>query len=573
LPQPTALKILEQIDDPRFTNELALYNLEVNLSPRKLGGRCFSAVAQELEECLQTGQAAARQVDSNLLLTGILPTLNFRHLLFQYMTPEERYRILSQELLKIRGRNFEIFLEGVDDFNTELDSVLFEACNTSFQLHLQIDPAEFVHMHNWAQLISGPVLAAATNSPLLFGKELWAENRIALFKQSLDTRNKRNFSRVMMPRVYFGSDWLRSSPIELWKKDVVRFPLLLQGYGDDDPMECLEKGIAPKLKSVRLHNGTTYTWNRLCYGIANNSPHIRIECRYLPAGPSMIDEVANFAFWIGLMKAAPEPDAISWPDLDFRSTKCNFMKAAHHGLHTVQAWFGRYYSTKELILNQLLPMAAEGLQRMQVDGADIDGFLGIIRDRVSAEQTGSIWQKHNFRQLIRRFKPSVATEILVQRSVEYQAANVPVHLWEDIDVAPVHPVAPQWQFANQKVEDIMNKEVITTRENVSVEIIRKVLEWRGFNHLPIEDEKGELSGMISSTLLESGVFAPDTLARDIMVRGVISVGPEDPIEEAINVMKTHTIHCLPVVEHNAIVGILTQTDIKDWQRERRFEEE
>lgn len=570
LPQPTALKILDQIDDPRFTNELALYNLEVNLSPRQLQGNCFSDVAFELESCLKIGQEAAQKVDSRLLLTGVLPTLNFRHLLFQYMTPEERYRILSQELLKIRGRDFEVFLEGVDDLHSELDSVLFEACNTSFQMHLQIDPAEFVHLHNWAQLISGPVLAVATNSPLLFGKELWAENRIALFKQSLDTRNKRNFSRIVMPRVYFGSDWLHNSPVDLWKKDVVRFPLLLQGYGDDDPIELLDQGIAPKLKSVRLHNGTTYTWNRLCYGVANNTPHIRIECRYLPAGPSMMDEVANFAFWVGLMKAAPEPGAIYWPEMDFRSAKCNFIKAARHGIHTVQAWFGRYYATKDLVLDKLLPMATEGLRRMAVEEEDIEAFLGIIRDRVTSEQTGSTWQKHNFRRLIQRFKPSLATEVLVQQSLEYQAENLPVHLWGNINANPVHPVNANWQLAPQKVEDVMNKEVITIHDNVSVAVIQKILEWRGFNHLPIEDDQGRLCGMVSTSLLKTENFAPHALARDIMVQTVISIGPEDTIEMAINKMTQNEINCLPVVERDTIVGILTRTDVLDWQGTERY---
>ncbi len=560
-PRSEALGILSRIEDERYTNELALYNLEANLSPRKLTGDCFRQVENELAECLSIGREAAASTNSRLLLTGILPTLNFRHLLFDHMTPEERYKVLSKELLHLRGSNFDIHLEGIDDLSATLDSVLFEACNTSFQLHLQIDPAEFALMHNWAQLISGAVLSACTNSPLLFGKELWAENRIALFKQSLDTRGRKNHSRVMLPRVYFGDDWLQGSAADLWKKDVVRFPLLLQGYGDDDPMESLERGITPKLKSIRLHNGTTYTWNRLCYGVANNSPHIRIECRYLPAGPSPVDEIANFAFWIGLMKGIPDEHRDFAAHTDFQVAKSNFIKAARTGIQTVLHWFGKNYAAKELILEQLLPMAAKGLRKMAIAEDDITTYLGIIEARVSSENTGSQWQKLNFRRLRKRYKSSVAARLLVQQSLHYQERNTPAHQWEDIDVDALDAASDDLQVNEELVEDVMNKEVITVRENVSVEAINHILAWQGFHHLPIEDAQGKLAGMISASLLQELDLTPDMIARDIMRREVICIDPGEQISVAQTLMKAHQIGCLPVVENDCLVGILTMSDL------------
>ena len=555
-PLPEAIGILEKLkDEEAFTNELALYNLEANLSPQRLEGNCFTRVAEELEQCMQKGRAAAAEFNALLFLTGNLPTLGFRHLMFDQMTPEDRYKLISKELLALRGRDFEIFLQGIDDFQATLDSVLFEAMNTSFQLHLQIDPREFACMHNWAQMISGPVLAAATNSPLLFGKELWDENRIALFKQSLDTRAQKNHSRIQLPRVYFGNAWLDDSPVALWKEDVVRFPVLVRGYGDEDPFDQLKKGITPKLKSIRLHNGTTYTWNRLCYGVANNVPHIRIECRYLPSGPTMVDEIANFAFWIGLMKGMPEEYKEFWKTTDFQVAKSNFIKAARTGIQTVLHWFGKNYCAKDLILEKLVPMAWEGLEKAGVAESDIEYYLGIISERVASEQTGAMWQRRNFRRLKERFETAPSLRLLVQESVYYQEKNIPVHLWKNVTRETIDELPASLDANFRWIEDVMNREVVSVRDNVSVEALVKMMEWKNIRHVPVEGENGALLGMISKTLIEENDFAPSALARDIMHREVVFVSPGYAIEDADMLMKRLNIHCLPVVEDGQVVGM------------------
>jgi hypothetical protein len=564
-PAPEALNILGRIDDHRFTNELALYNLEVNLSPQKLTGDCFTKVRNELEYCLGVGRNSAAQSNSELFLIGMLPTINFRHLMFEYMTPEERYKLLSEELLKLRGRQFEVILEGVDDFQATLDSVLFEACNTSFQLHLQVAPDEFVKMHNWAQMISGPVLSACANSPLLFGKELWSENRIALFKQSVDTRGEKNHSREIVPRVYFGKKWLSESAIQLWRENVVRFPLLLQGYGDDDPIESLKKGVMPKLKSIGLHNGTTYTWNRLCYGIANNVPHIRIECRYVPSGPTSQDEVANFAFWIGLMKGIPKEYEEFWKDVDFKVAKSNFLKAARTGVQTVLYWFGGNYQAKELIIDVLIPMAREGLRKMSVDESDIELYLGTIHDRVSSERTGAQWQKSNFRTLRKRYKPSVASRLLVQHSLAMQKENIPIYEWKDILCPPSYQLPDNLFPDFEMVEDIMNNDVISLRDNASLSIARKIMEWREFHHIPVEDANGRLVGIMTASKILDADISDDKLVSDVMTTDVICAHPDMKIGDAQDLMMANKIGSLPVVENEILVGILTKRDFPNYR--------
>ncbi|MCB0641045.1 MAG: CBS domain-containing protein, partial [Phaeodactylibacter sp.] len=430
--------------------------------------------------------------------------------------------------------------------------------------HLQIAPKEFTLMHNWSQLLSGPVLAVCTNSPLLFGKELWAENRIALFKQSLDTRSKRNHSRITLPRVYFGNTWCRGSALELWKKDAIRFPTLLQGFGDDDPFDLLKAGQTPKLKSIRLHNGTTYTWNRLCYGVADNSPHIRIECRYLPAGPSMADEIANFALWIGLMKSLPESMHDFTDQVDFRIAKENFLRAARYGIQSVQHWFGKNYSAKALMLDILLPMARQGLESMQVAQADIDQYLGIIERRSQSEQTGSEWQIHNFRQLTTKYKPALAGRLLVQESLQYQEANLPVHEWENLDRTKVHQLSQHLIVTPHLVEDLMQQEVLTVRDNVSVEFIRSIFSWKGFHHLPVEDSNGDLVGMVTPSMVESPTLSPDSLARDVMATKITTFEPGQSIEAAVKLMQDKNITYLSIVERDKLVGILTKSDVQEY---------
>lgn len=557
-PASTALGILKDIGDPNYTNELALYNLEVNLSPQKLQGNCFSRSETELHQSINRGREVAAKYDSDILLAGIMPTIHFRHLSFEHMTPEERYKVLSNELLKLRGTHFEIFLQGVDDFHATLNSVLFEACNTSFQLHLQIDPREFDIMHNWAQLISGPILAACTNSPLLFGKELWAENRIALFKQSLDTRAIKNHSRNMMPRVYFGKEWLEGSPIQLWQKDVVRFPAILRGEGVPDPMQLLNQGISPTLKYIKLHNGTTYTWNRLCYGVHENIPHIRIECRYLPAGPTFIDEMANFALWIGVMKGMPEDYMGFWKEMPFEIAKSNFIKGARYGLQSMHYWMDRYYCVNELLNARLLPMAYMGLDKMGVDAQDANRLLSVIERRMERQRNGSTWQIYNFRRLKKKYKPSVASQILAKEMLARQKENIPVHEWHDLDVGNkvyqslIKPI-------DLLVEDVMNQDVISIKDYSTVELALAVLEWEHFNHLPVEDVKGDLIGIVSKSLLES-CNDKRTMIRDIMVHDIVTVKPNDTYTYALELMEKKNIGSLIVTEENKLVGIITRSD-------------
>ena len=558
-PATSALDLLDRIKDEHYTNELGLFNLEINLDPLPLGKQCFSQMEASLLDLMQKGYKEAEKINEDILMAGILPTLKYHHLQNKYMTPIQRYQTLSNALSDIRGSKFEVYMQGVDDLIMSLGSVLFEACNTSFQLHLQIKPQDFVNQHNWSQMIAGPVLASCVNSPLLFGNELWSETRIALFKQSLDTRSAEKFMRMKLPRVYFGRGWLKESPAELWKNDIMRFPLVVTSDDLKDSKALLDRGEIPDLRGIRLHNGTTYTWNRMCYGYSKTKPHLRIECRYLPAGPSGIDEVANFAFWVGLMRSEPKGGVEFWKDHSFKTVKNNFLQASRSGLNTVFQWYGKNIPAKQLILEELLPMARQGLKNEGVAASDIDKYLTVIEQRVKKETTGSDWAVANFRRLSKHYGEDIAEKELVREMIRYQKRNTPLHKWTDIELR-------DYKLSEHEptVQQLMSTNIYSVNENDSIELVQSVLDWNNIHHLPVEDSDGNLVGMITDGTMDR-LLAEDkegyAFASEIMFSDLITIQATDSIDQAKQTLEKHQLSGVPVTYTGKLVGMLTSTDV------------
>ena len=336
-------------------------------------------------------------------LVGILPTLERADFDIKNITPYQRYLVLNEIFKKGKDESFEIRISGVDELKMNLDSILAESGNTSFQIHLQLKPDEFKEKYNWAQMIAGPVLAACTNSSLLMGRELWAETRIALFQQTVDSRNSVYLMREQRPRVTFGHDWVHDCVSEIFKTDISHYPLLITADVDEESTEALSQGKPPKLKALAMHNGNLYKWNRLCYGVSEGKPHLRIENRYIPTGPSMIDEVANIAFWIGLMNAMPEAYKDLPNMMNFKTVRQNFYKAAKHGLNIQFEWFGKEVSAKSLLLKELIPLAEKGLKQFKIPDDEIDLYLDVIKQRIQKNKTGSQWMSKNFNRLKQQF--------------------------------------------------------------------------------------------------------------------------------------------------------------------------
>ncbi len=565
--------ILETIDDPHFTTELARWNLEINLDPQDTGPGCLQRMDAQLRQLLSIASQKAQAFDCDVVLTGILPTIRKSDLEFENITPQPRYRILADILKEIRGEDFTLHIEGVDEVDLKHDSILFEACNTSFQIHLQVDPDEFADRYNWAQVLAGPILAAAVNSPTLLGKELWRETRIGLFRQSIETRHAGNYIREQQPRVSFGQDWLRSSAAEIFKNDVSLYRLIVGAELDaDNSMDVLARGEIPKLRAMNLHNGTLYKWNRACYGVGNGKPHLRIENRYIPAGPTPHDEMANAAFWIGLMQSMPEHCRGKWNEhFYFQEVRANFLKAARSGLANEFRWFGKSLDAVALILDSLLPMAEQGLESLGIPQTEYQTYLNTIEQRVRKRQTGAQWMIDALRSLRSKFSVHESIVIITEHIREHCLGDCPVHDWE----SPKASVLAQIPNCYDRVESVMVTNLITVREDDLVEFADRLMKWNAFHHLPVECANDELSGIISATDIErlknSGSATPDSLVTQCMTTDLITVTPNSSLDEAQQLMQQNNIRSLPVVQNKQVVGIITANDILRLQEKLKCE--
>ena len=563
-PKACVLQVLERLEGRSFTTELAQFNLEANLSPQEFGGSCLARMESELREMLERARAAAACEGARVLFCGILPTLEKQHLGLEWMTPIPRYRQLDRRMSALRNGRFDTRIKGLDEFQLVHDNVMLEACNTSFQLHWQCEPERFATLYNLAQLVSAPLLACAVNSPLLLGHRLWHETRIALFQQSLDTRSETKAQRGNRPRVSFGDRWVEGSVLEIFREDVARFRSLLAAAPEESALAVLDRGGVPELKALRLHNGTIYRWNRPCYGVIDGRPHLRIENRVLPAGPTVVDELANAAFFFGLMSALPDEYGDVRGRMAFDDAKNNLITAARYGLHSKLRWLrGRTCATEELVLDHLLPLARKGLDGARIDSADSERLLGVLEERVRSRRTGAQWALDSFAVMgENRTKPERCRAIAAAILRNQQEGCLPVARWElaALDSGTSDP------DRRQTVEQVMTSDVFTLHPEDAVDLAASLMVWEHLCSVPVEDPTGRLLGMLSyrAVLRQiSGIGAEEGVpVREIMDHDPPAIGPGATTIEAIRVMRAHDASELAVVDREGrLVGIVTDHDL------------
>lgn len=567
---PRALDLLERLRDSHFTTELALYNLEFNLDPFLFEGDCLRRMHDDIEGLLGLARREARALGLDVVLTGILPTLRLEDVTLDNMTPNPRYRAINEVLARLRGGAFRFRIKGTDELRLEHDNMMLESCNTSFQVHLQVTPERFAHFYNVAQLVAAPVLAAAANSPLLFGRRLWRETRLALFQQSIDTRAEDLDERELLPRVSFGSRWVEDSVLDIYREDVARFRALLGGENYEDPFEALDAGRAPQLLALRLHTGTIYRWNRACYGISDGRPHLRIENRVLPAGPTPADEVANAAFWFGLMHGLAEELEDVPSRMDFDVARSNLLAAARLGLDAQLTWLhGRAVPAERLILDELLPIARKGLLEQQLVSTDVDTYLGILAERVHSGRTGACWQIRSLEEMKRQpgARLQQALAALVAASIwEQEKGERPGHEWP---LACLEDAGAAFGVHYGTVASFMTRDLFTVHQDELVDLAASVMDWKHIRHVPVEDDQHRLVGLITHrTLLRFFTrVSPEERSvpvSELMARDPLTVTPDTPTLDAIALMKKHHVSCLPVVRPDGrLVGIVTEQDFMD----------
>jgi len=298
-------------------------------------------------------------------------------------------------------------ISGADHLLLTHDSMMMESTTTSFQVHLQTPWQDAHHYYNASIIASAPTMAITANSPFLFGKQLWHETRIPVFERAIVTSDKQQ-------RVSFGSGFAKESILECFNENLNDFPILLPMTFDHIP---------EKFKHLCLHNGVVWRWNRPLIGFdEDGTPHVRIEHRILPAGPTIADMIANAVFFYGitqsLMKQLRSTNLMS-----FDQAKDNFYRTAKFGLNTEIQWGNKTVKPKALILETLLPLAREGLLDLKIDSGDIDHYLNIIANRTENGQTGAEWQ-------IQHLKLNHCTmKQLTKDYLHQQHQGLPIHTW------------------------------------------------------------------------------------------------------------------------------------------------
>lgn len=432
--------VLKHIDDPSFQTELGQHMIELNVAPRPLAGDQALDLERELRGVLNTANDAARAADVGLVMIGMLPTLRPDHFDQRSMSSNSRYAVLNKQILAARRAPIELDVEGVplsggqaERLRCIADSILPASGCTSVQLHLQVTPDDFAAHWNAAQALAGVQVAVAANSPFLLGRALWHETRIPLFEQSTDSRSPELRNQLAASRTWFGQRWI-TSVFDLFEENVRYFSPLLSRIEDEDPLAVLAAGGAPSLSELRLHNSAIWRWNRPVYDVADGMPHLRIENRVLPAGPTVIDILANAAFFFGAMRGLTELDRPVWSRLPFPVARDNLYAGARLGMDAQLNWPGiGWVRPDELVLRTLLPLAHQGLRSYGMSEAARQRYLTVIEQRCATRQTGASWQRATVRRLISQGADrSTALAAMLRGYIEHMHSNQPVHTWPSI---------------------------------------------------------------------------------------------------------------------------------------------
>ncbi|WP_267246336.1 glutamate-cysteine ligase family protein [Streptomyces sp. PR69] len=436
LPRMMNAQVLERIASRDFQTELGMFNLEVNIVPHRLAGRVLDQLAEELRTGLGYAHRKAAELGAGIVMIGILPTLAQHDLVSANFSESDRYTLLNDQIVAARGEDFALDIAGVEQLSCTATSIAPEAACTSVQLHLQVTPARFADVWNAAQAAAAVQIAVGANSPFLFGRELWRESRPPLFQQATDTRPPELQAQGVRPRTWFGERWV-TSPYELFEENLRYFPALLPICDEEEPLRVIDAGGVPKLYELALHNGTVYRWNRPVYGVVDGVPHLRVENRVLPAGPTVTDVIANAAFYYGLVRALADESRPVWHRLPFAAAAENFDLACRHGIDAELRWprpgRGGGVTTVpavKLVLDELLPLAAAGLDAWNVEPADRDLYLGVIEERCRRGVNGASWQTECYYRAVEGgLEREAALAAVTRWYCELAREGGPVHTW------------------------------------------------------------------------------------------------------------------------------------------------
>lgn len=424
--------LLEDLDDEDYVHEIGRFNLEANLPVTHPAGSGLQDLETSLDRRIERADDAARHHGARVIPIGHLPTITED--LFtsdDWRAPGARYEALENSVLEARGEEIHLRIDGEGKgLDATFDSIAPESACTSMQLHLQVPPEQFADAWNAAQAVAGPQVALAANSPFLMGRRLWHENRVPTFAQALDTRPPEYATQGVRPRVWFGERWI-TSMFDLFEENVRLFPALIPESRDMTEEPLLTDGASPRLHELMLHNGTVWRWNRPIYDPGNQLPHLRLENRLLPAGPTAADMAANAAFFYGLVHSLVHERRPLWSRMSFEQADESFQQCARWGLEARVRWprVGRT-RVADLLLEQLIPQAVQGLIELGTDVELATHYGAILTERARTGRNGARWQIDTVTSLELRGGGRAAA--LAEMTRLYRAgvdSGEPVHAW------------------------------------------------------------------------------------------------------------------------------------------------
>ena len=418
--KPNAInkEFLEQANNALLSPELAKFNVELNVEPERLSHDVLSTFENKLDILWQQCSETAQSLNSNILGIGILPTLQDNELTLDNISLLDRYKALNEQVLRQRnGVEIELNINGDDHLQLSHKDVMLEAAATSLQIHIQVPQDMAIRYYNASILLSAPMVAISANSPCLFGHRLWQETRIPVFEQSVPTGGYGGAANGPVHRVSFGSDYARDSLFECFQENLEHFPILL-------PVQY--QSADEEVRHLRLHNGTIWRWNRPLIGFDDDqTPHLRIEHRVCASAPSNLDNIANIAFFYGLVHYYATQEKPPEYDIDFAHAKNNFYRAAQNGLKNKTRWLdGKTDSLQKIILEKLLLQAETGLYKLGINENDTKRYLSIIEQRCNKNRTGSQWQL-NFLNAHQDDRT-----LLTLNYLKNQMTGQPIHEWD-----------------------------------------------------------------------------------------------------------------------------------------------
>ncbi len=415
LPAPDNERFIAAAADRRIVPELSRFNFELNVDPQTLAGDFLTRTRHELEPLWQHCHAQARQLGLAPVAIGILPTVRNDMLQPEWMSDSNRYRALSKELFRLRdGKPLHVRIDGEDVFDLRCRHIMLEAACTSLQAHLKVTQEQALRCYNASIIAAGPLVAATANSPFLYGKSLWAETRIPTFEQATAVHGFRDPTGREVLRVTLGTDYLRHSLLELFLENIA-YPVLLPALEED----------RERLPHLRLQNGTIWRWNRPILGFnPDGQPHLRIEQRVMPAGPSTVDSIANLALSFGITLALAADPTPPESLTSFEDARANFYACSREGLAAQVRWAGRSVNVQDLLQHELVPMARRALARHGVSELELtEYFDDVLVPRTTTGRTGTDWQRSFIHCNGGNF------QALTEAYIERQQRGLPVHTW------------------------------------------------------------------------------------------------------------------------------------------------